>query len=125
MFQAEDTEVLLTGEFSATPAVHHVGEFAAAVAKHPASVARQMAGQLRLCHQRVTRKAELFDLERACVGKILVLEAYPFAHAAQHYGAGLRQRHLQQHIGAVVGEIEAPALVHIVRPEIHAAAVDD
>src|SRR5690606_10859550 len=35
------------------------------------------------------------------------------------------QRHLQQHIGAVVGEIEAPALVHIVRPEIHTAAVDD
>src|SRR5690606_40229363 len=75
--------------------------------------------------QGAIRQAEFLDLQRPGIGEILVLEAYPFAHAAQHYGAGLRQRHLQQHIGAVVGEIEAPALIHIVRTKVHTAAVDD
>ncbi len=125
MLQPENAEVLLTGELAVAPAIHHVGKFAAAVAEHPAPKARQMVGQLRLCHQGAIRQAELLDLQRPGIGEILVLEAHPFAHAAQHDGAGLRQRHLQQHIGAVVGEIEAPALVHIVRPEIHTATVDD
>ena len=84
-----------------------------------------MAGQLGLCHERAIGQAELFHLERAGVGKVLVLEAHALADAPEHHGAGFRQRHLQQHIGAVVGEVKPPALLHVVRAKVHAAPVND
>ena len=84
-----------------------------------------MAGQLGLCHERAIGQAELFHLERAGVGKVLVLEAHALADATEYHGAGFRQRHLQQHIGAVVGEVKPPALLHVVRAKVHAAPVND
>ncbi len=55
MLQAEDTEILLAAQLAAAPPVDHVGKLTAAVAEDPALVRRQMAGQLRLGHQRTIR----------------------------------------------------------------------
>ena len=125
MFQPEHAQVQLAGGLAVATAVDHVGKFAARIAEYPPLVRGQMGRQLRLGHQFATGQPVFVHIQRPRIGKILVIETHALAHAAEHHGAGFGQRDLQQDVGAVVREIETPALVGIVCAEIHHPPVDD
>ena len=125
MFQAKNAEILLATQLAIASTVDHVGKFTAGVAEYPPLVCCQMTGQLWLGNQGTIRQPEFFDIELAGVGKILVFKTHAFSDTAQHHRPGFWERHLQQHIGAVMREIEAPAFVDIMRAKIHAATIND
>src|SRR5690606_2493570 len=84
-----------------------------------------MTQQLRLCHQTAVIAPVVIEVQLATVSEVFVVVADTLANTSQHHTARLRKQHLQQDVGAVVGEIEAPTAFYVVWTKVHPPPVDD
>ena len=105
--------------------VKGIGEFRRAVRIHQLAKLQHVVAQLRLRYGAAIGQPIVLEVELTLVCEILVVVADALADATQYHGAGCRQRHLQQDVGAVVRKVEAPARVDLVGAEVHTPFVDD
>ena len=125
LIQLEDGEVRFVFIAPSSSAVERIGELGGAVREHRAAKLPHVIAQLGLLQRATVGQPKIIERELALVGEVLVVVADTLADAAQHHRPGGGEGDLEQHVCAVVREIEAPAGVDVVGTEVHAALVDD